>query len=129
MSNAILWIVCFVATVALLNTLMLSVLERRRELAVLRAIGAKPRLVLRSVLAEAVGIGVAGSLLGIAVGAATQYLATSALSQVMTIDVEYQPSPLIAVYGTVALLLTLVGSLPPAISAARMPIVRALAAD
>ena len=129
MSNAILWIVCFVATVALLNTLMLSVLERRRELAVLRAIGAKRRLVLRSVLAEAVGIGVAGSLLGIAVGAATQYLATSALSQVMTIDVEYQPSPLIAVYGTVALLLTLVGSLPPAISAARMPIVRALAAD
>jgi len=65
----------------------------------------------------------------VAVGGATSNLATSALSQVMTIDVEYRPSPLIAIYGTVALLLTLVGSLPPAISAARMPIVRALAAD
>jgi putative ABC transport system permease protein len=33
------WIVVFVASVALLNTLMLSVLERRRELGVLRAMG------------------------------------------------------------------------------------------
>ncbi|MGA9374262.1 MAG: FtsX-like permease family protein, partial [Mycobacterium sp.] len=129
MSNAILWIICFVATVALLNTLMLSVLERRRELAVLRAIGAPRALVLRSVLAEAAGIGVVGAGLGIVVGAVTQYLATSALSQVMTIDVDYQPSPLILVYGVVALGLTLIGSLPPALSAARMPIIRALAVD
>lgn len=129
MSNAILWIICFVATVALLNTLMLSVMERRRELAVLRAIGAPRTLVLRSVLAEAVGIGVVGAGLGIVVGAVTQYLATSALSQVMTFDVDYRPSPIILVYGVVALALTLIGSLPPALSAARMPIIRALAVD
>jgi len=129
MSNAILWIICFVATVALLNTLMLSVMERRRELAVLRAIGAPRALVLRSVLAEAIGIGVVGAGLGIVVGAATQYLATSAMSQVMTIAVGYHPSPLIVIYGAVALVLTLIGSLPPALSAARLPVIRALAID
>ena len=37
------WIVVFVASVALLNTLMLSVLERRRELGVLRAMGSSRR--------------------------------------------------------------------------------------
>jgi putative ABC transport system permease protein len=109
--------------------LMLSVMERRRELAVLRAIGAPRALVLRSVLAEAIGIGVVGAGLGIVVGAATQYLATSAMSQVMTIGVGYHPSPLIVIYGAVALVLTLIGSLPPALSAARMPVIRALAID
>ncbi|NED63786.1 hypothetical protein G3I15_22900, partial [Streptomyces sp. SID10244] len=37
---AIQWIVALAAAVALLNTLLLSVIERRRELGVLRAMGA-----------------------------------------------------------------------------------------
>ena len=38
-ANAVWIIVVFVAAVALLNTLTLSVLERRREIGVLRAMG------------------------------------------------------------------------------------------
>ena len=52
----------FVAAVALLNTLTLSVLERRREIGVLRAMGSSRRFTLQMVLAEAAGIGaVAGA--------------------------------------------------------------------
>ncbi|WP_431958126.1 FtsX-like permease family protein [Nocardia lijiangensis] len=129
LSNAILWIVVLVSTVALLNTLMLSVLDRRRELGVLRAIGTSRRFMLRSVLAEATGIGVVGASIGLLVGAGTQYLATSAMSQAMTIDVAYRASPMLLVYAVIALALALIGSMPPAIKAARMPIVQALAAD
>ncbi|MBF6211187.1 ABC transporter permease [Nocardia puris] len=129
MSNAILWIVVLVAAVALLNTLMLSVLERRRELGVLRAMGAGRRFVLRSVLAEAAGIGVAGAGLGLAVGALTQYIATSAMSHAVTVDVRYEPSPLLVVYAVAALALALIGAVPPALRAVRLPIVAAIAVD
>ncbi|MFD4438420.1 ABC transporter permease [Nocardia sp. NPDC058519] len=129
MSNMILWIVVLVATVALLNTLMLSVLERRRELGVLRAMGTNRKFLLRSVLAEAAGIGFIGAAIGLVVGIAVQYLATVAIGHAMTIDIVYRPSPLIAVYGAVALGLALLGSIPPALRAARMPIVAALAVD
>ncbi|MEV6427420.1 FtsX-like permease family protein [Nocardia sp. NPDC051463] len=129
MSAAILWIVMLVATVALLNTLMLSVLERRRELGVLRAMGTSRKFLLRSVLAEAAGIGLIGAALGLAVGAAVQLLATVAMGHAMTIDIRYAPSPILLVYGTAALVLALLGSIPPALRAARMPIVEALAVD
>ncbi|MFE3443695.1 FtsX-like permease family protein [Nocardia sp. NPDC059180] len=129
MSNAILWIVVLVATIALLNTLMLSVLDRRRELGVLRAMGTGRKFLLRSVLAEAAGIGITGAVIGLAVGIVVQYLSTTAIGHAMTIDIVWQPSPLLLAYGTIALLLALLGSIPPALRAARMPIVEALAVD
>ncbi|MBF6329210.1 FtsX-like permease family protein [Nocardia transvalensis] len=129
LSGQILWIVVLVSTVALLNTLMLSVLERRRELGVLRAMGTSRRFLLRTVLAEAAGIGVVGAALGLAVGAAVQYLATIALGQAMSIDVTYQAGPMLLVYAVAALVLALLGSIPPALRAARMPIVEAIAVD
>ncbi|WP_067826971.1 ABC transporter permease [Nocardia inohanensis] len=128
-SAAILWIVVLVATVALLNTLMLSVLERRRELGVLRAIGTSRRFLLRSVLTEAAGIGLTGAALGLAVGSAVHYLATIALGNATSIKVTYQPSPLLLVYAVAATVLALLGSIPPAVRAARLPIVEAIAAD
>lgn len=128
-STAILWIVVLVATVALLNTLMLSVLERQREIGVLRAMGTDRGFLLRSVLAEAAGIGLVGATIGIVAGAGIQYLATVAIGHAMTIDVVYEPSPLLLVYGVIAMALALAGSIPPAIRASRMPIVAALAVD
>ncbi|WP_405491391.1 FtsX-like permease family protein [Nocardia sp. NBC_00511] len=128
-SAAILWIVVLVATVALLNTLMLSVLERRRELGVLRAIGTSRRFLLRTVLTEAAGIGLTGAALGLAIGSAVHYLATVALGHAIAMDIAYHPSPLLLVYALVALLLALLGSIPPAIRAARLPIVEAIAID
>jgi putative ABC transport system permease protein len=123
------WIVVFVAGVALLNTLMLSVLERRRELGVLRAMGASRRFALRTVLAEAAGLGVVGAAIGAVFGTANQYLSASALSHVLSIDVVYKPSLLAVVFACAAFALTLLGSIPPAVRAARLDIVHAIAVD
>ncbi|MBF6213306.1 ABC transporter permease [Nocardia puris] len=129
LSGAILWIVVLVATAALLNTAMLSMLERRRELGVLRAMGAARGFLLRTVLAESAGIAVSGAAVGLVTGAVIQHLATTAMGQAMTLDVAYEPSPIQLGYALAALLLALAGSVPPALHAARLPVVEAIALD
>ncbi len=57
-----------IAIFGVVNTLALSVMERRREIGVLRAIGASRRLVRRAVRWESVVICGYGGVLGIAVG-------------------------------------------------------------
>jgi putative ABC transport system permease protein len=123
------WIIVFVAGVALLNTLMLSVLERRRELGVLRAMGSSRRFALRTILAEAAGLGVVGAVTGALVGAANQYLSAYALTNVLSIDVVYAPSLLAILFACAAFGLTLLGAIPPAVRAARLNIVEAVAVD
>jgi putative ABC transport system permease protein len=50
------------------NTMSITLVQRSRELALMRALGATRRQVLRSVLAEALAVGLAGSVLGIGAG-------------------------------------------------------------
>ena len=123
------WLIVAVSAVTLLNTLMLSVLDRRREIGVLRAIGATRRNTVNVIVAEAVGVGVIGGLLGLVVGAASQYLAAHALTSVLGIDVRYQPQPAMLAIGLGALVICLLGSVPPAVRAARLNIVDAIGVE
>jgi putative ABC transport system permease protein len=54
----------FVAGVGILNVMLMSAVERRQEVGVLRAVGLRRRDVLRVMLIEAVLLGAAGSLVG-----------------------------------------------------------------
>jgi putative ABC transport system permease protein len=123
------WIVVVVSAVTLLNTLMLSVLDRRREIGVLRAIGATRSFTLRAILAEAAGIGIVGGLLGLVLGAAIQYLTSIALTNVLSIDVAWRPSVSMIFIGLGALAICLLGAVPPAVRAARLNIVEAVDVD
>ena len=87
-ANAVWIIVVVVAAVALLNTLTLSVLERRRELGVLRAMGSSRRFTLQMVLAEAAGIGVVGGVLGLVFGLTDQWLFSLVSADMMNFQVE-----------------------------------------
>jgi putative ABC transport system permease protein len=123
------WIVVTVSAIALLNTFMLSVLDRRREIGVMRALGATRRFTTSAVIAEAAGICVVGGALGLGVGAAIQFLIDVVLTNILSIDVIYRPQPAIILIGLGALVVCLLGSLPPAVRAARINIVEAVAAD
>jgi putative ABC transport system permease protein len=127
--TVIAWIVVVVSAVTLLNTLMLSVLDRRREIGVLRAIGATRRFTLNAILAEAAGVGIVGGLLGLVLGAAIQYLISIALTNVLSIDVTYHARPAMIAIGLSALVICLLGSVPPAVRAARLNIVEAVSVD
>jgi putative ABC transport system permease protein len=123
------WIVVAVSAVTLLNTLMLSVLDRRREIGVLRATGATRRFTLNAILAEAAGIGIVGGLLGLILGAAIEYLICTALTNVLSIDVTYHANLAMIGIGLGAVVMCLVGSIPPAVRAARLNIVEAVSVD
>jgi len=57
-----------VALLGIVNSLLTSILERRREMGMIRAIGAQPRQILKMVLYEAGLIGTAGYFLGLLCG-------------------------------------------------------------
>lgn len=66
--DIVLLIVFLIVALGVLNTLLMSLFERVREFGVLMAIGARPRWVMKLVLAESVILGLVGTLLGLALG-------------------------------------------------------------
>ncbi|WP_460406762.1 FtsX-like permease family protein [Actinophytocola sediminis] len=81
-----------IAIFGVVNTLALSVLERRREVGVLRAVGARRRLVRRAVRVESLLIcgygGVAGIAVGVVFGAIMQHVMLG--RELFDISVPYQ---------------------------------------
>ncbi|HEY4794428.1 MAG TPA: FtsX-like permease family protein [Mycobacterium sp.] len=128
-ANAVWIIVVFVAAVALFNTLTLSVLERRREIGVLRAMGTSRRFTLRMILAEAAAIGIVGGICGLLFGLADQWLYSLVSGDMMNFTVTFRPSPMALVFTVGALAISLLGSLPPARRAARLNIIEAVGVD
>ncbi|APA97523.1 ABC transporter permease [Nocardia seriolae] len=129
LSRIMLVIVAFIAAMALLNTLTLALLERRRELGILRAVGSSRRFALRMVLAEAAAIGVVGAGLGVVLGLGDQYFYSLLASDTLGIDVSFRPGAPLFVFAFAALALSLLGSIPPAVRAARLNIVDAVSVD
>jgi putative ABC transport system permease protein len=128
-ANAVWIIVVFVAAVALFNTLTLSVLERRREIGVLRAMGTSRRFTLRMILAEAAAIGIVGGICGLLFGLTDQWLYSLVSGDMMNFTVAFRPSPMALVFTVGALAISLLGSLPPARRAARLNIIEAVGVD
>ena len=62
------FIALFVGGFTILNTFSITVGQRTRELALLRIVGASRRQVFRSVLGEAVIVGLVASLIGLGLG-------------------------------------------------------------
>jgi putative ABC transport system permease protein len=62
-----------VAMLGIVNTLTVSITDRRRELGVLRAVGGLKGQIKRTIWMEALGIGVLGVVLGFALGAINLY--------------------------------------------------------
>ena len=128
-ANAVWIIVVLVAATALLNTLTLSVLERRREIGVLRAMGSTRRFALQMVLAEAAGIGVVGGVLGLIFGLTDQWLFSLISGDMMNFHVSFRPSPMALGFTIGAVAISLLGSVPPARRAARLNIIEAVSVE
>jgi putative ABC transport system permease protein len=67
-----------VALFGIANTMAMAVLERTREIGILKALGARGRDIRRLFLIEAASIGVAGGLVGLAVGMLAGFLLNAA---------------------------------------------------
>ncbi len=64
----------FVATVGIVNTMYVSVMERTREIGILKAIGYRPKQIMGMFLSEAALTGVVGGVCGLMLGYALSFL-------------------------------------------------------
>ena len=104
-------------SVGVLNTMMMTVSERTREIGILRALGWKRARVVRLVLGEAAALGLAGSVLGSALGFAGVKAIARAPMGSLFIAADLPPAVLLIGLG-LGLGLSVVGGLYPALRAA-----------
>ena len=69
-----LFIIVLVVAVGVLNTVLMTVMERRREYGLLRAIGTRPGQIIRLVLSETVVMAIISVLIGVVVSLVINYL-------------------------------------------------------
>ncbi|MCY2991092.1 MAG: ABC transporter permease [Planctomycetota bacterium] len=110
------------AAFIILNTFMMNVSERRRQLSILRAIGATRRQITWSVLREAVLLGIVGTAIGIVLGLLAAFLLNRSLSNLLEVPLPAMqlnalPFVLAAAFG---LGMSLLGSFFPARSAGQV---------
>ena len=111
------------------NTFVIAVAHRRQELALLRAIGAERRQVLRSVMAEAILVGLVATAIGIGVGLASVNAMRTLMSALglSFLDGPTVISPVtLLIAGGVGVITTLLSAWFPARSAASTPPIDAL---
>jgi lipoprotein-releasing system permease protein len=125
MSFVLLFIVV-VASFAVFSVLVMIVLRRRDEIAILRAMGASQRAIRNVFIVQGMAIGASGTALGLAVsGAAVWVLVSIGVpldAEVYYIDrlpVDVQGFE-IAVIALGSLLISLVATIPPSVQAARL---------
>jgi putative ABC transport system permease protein len=114
-----------VAALGIVNTLSMNVLERVREIGVLRAAGMTTRQVRRTVVVEAGILGVVGSILGIGTGlvAAALMVGIGGGAPGLTFNLPWQSIGLAALLG---IGLSMIAAWYPARLASRLAIVRAV---
>lgn len=120
-----------VAAMVIYNTFTILLAQRTREIALLRCVGASRPQVFRGVLAEAVAMGLAASVLGLLGGLGLSALMQRAVGALggtsMTIRTPLAGTTVIAALA-VGVLVTVFSAVVPALRATRVPPVTALRA-
>ncbi|HKZ69995.1 MAG TPA: ABC transporter permease, partial [Anaerolineales bacterium] len=117
-----------VGGLGMMNTTLMSVLERTREIGVLRAMGWKSGRVVGMIMGESLALAFGGGLLGIALGIGLTQLARTAPAVESLLGSVFTPLIFAQALGT-ALLLGAVGGLFPAWRASRLAPVEAMRYD
>jgi putative ABC transport system permease protein len=113
-----------VSIFGMVNTLVLSVFERTRELGMLRAVGMTRRQVRRMVRYESIITALIGAALGLPLGIFLALLMTRALSE-FNVQIAI-PIAQLVIFAIVAIVVGMVAAIFPARRAARLNVLRAL---
>jgi len=125
--NGLLLMSVVIALIGIVNTLTLSIIERRRELGLLRVMGMVDRRVRRMVRIEAVVIAALGTVSGILLGTFAGFAMISAIDRLSETDIGISIPPVLL--GVVLLLgvgLGLLAALIPAQRSTRLDVLEAI---
>jgi putative ABC transport system permease protein len=117
-----------IAVLGIVNTVALSVLDRTRELGLLRAVGLSRARTMFMTATEATVISIFGALLGVLVGAGLGAATIRALQSQGVTDLIV-PVDQMGLYLGLAVITGVLASLPPAARAARLNVLHAIAHD
>jgi putative ABC transport system permease protein len=118
--DAMVIVVAVIGVVGLVNTLILNITERRRELGILRSIGAGGGALIRLLVSEGIVLGALGYGLGLAGGyALARYLVALAGSELFRMQFNLSPLVLLLT-GALTLVVAAGSSVAPGILAARL---------
>lgn len=117
-----------IAAVGVINTLALSVIERTREIGLLRAIGISRRQLRRMIRLESIMIAVFGAVLGMGIGVAFGAALQNALAD-KGLGVLAVPYATLGIYLVVAAVIGVLAALWPAWRAGRMDVLKAISTE
>lgn len=117
-----------IAALGVVNTLALSVIERTREIGLLRAVGATRRQIRKAIRWEAVIVALLGAVLGIAAGIAAGTALQRALAET-GIDILDIPVGTLLIILALAVLIGVLAAVLPARRAARLNMLEAIATE
>jgi putative ABC transport system permease protein len=117
-----------IAVLGIINTLALSVIERTREVGLLRAVGMSRRQLRRMVRLEAVAIAVLGAVLGVVMGLVFGFVLQRALVDQGITDLSV-PVVQLAVFVLIAAVVGVLAAVLPARRAARLNVLRAITTE
>jgi len=120
----VLLLIVLVAAFNIIATLVMVVMERRKEIAILRAMGARASSIAAIFLCEGAALGVGGTIIGVGGGLLVTFLIDryqfihlpADLFMISTLPVRLNPANFIAV-ALAAIVLCMVGALYPALQA------------
>jgi putative ABC transport system permease protein len=126
--TALLLLAVVVAILGIVNTLVLSVVERTRELGLLRAVGATRRQVRTVVRRESVLMSLLGALTGVALGTGAGVALSRALESegISTVTV---PGTTLLIYLVVAAMVGVLAAIGPARRASRVDVLTAITTE
>ncbi len=116
-----------IAVIGIVNTLGLSVIERTREIGLLRAVGMSRSKVRRMVTLESVAIAVLGAVLGMALGLIIGILLQRSLSENLTS--LGLPLGQLLVFLLIAVVVGVLAAVVPSIRAARLNVLDAISSE
>ncbi|MBV9301719.1 MAG: FtsX-like permease family protein [Acidobacteriaceae bacterium] len=128
------YIALLVGAFLIYSTIEVSVVRRRADIGIVRALGATRKMVATAFLAEALVIGLVGSVLGVVIGRVMAQGAVALIgSTVQSLYVSSEPAPIALTGGAIligigtGLLVSMLAALAPAIEASQVAPVEAMA--
>jgi putative ABC transport system permease protein len=124
--NGLVILSILISGIGITNTLLMNIMERIRELGMMRAIGVTRHQVIKMVLAEGLGIGLAATVIGCAFGILLIYM-TSTFLEIHSLTYQFDVSWTIILFvGLFGIFISLVSSFTPASRAAKTQLSEAL---
>ncbi|MFD1205548.1 ABC transporter permease [Sporosarcina contaminans] len=131
-------IAILIASIGIFNTMTMAVTERTREIGVMKAIGASPKLIQRLFLMESAWIGVLGTVIAIIISYGVSYVANFLLPIIVAsalgeedlggMDVTFSiiPWQLILIASAISITVAMISGWRPARKATKIDVIQAL---